>query len=357
MKLSIRQGSTGIIITVVCAAAGFIITKSFMNENLIQYASLPKTVSLKVHDGAKNESDSVVFNLPVISKFAIDTFPPETEIKSNVVERNILFHENPYFPVWGMLVLVMITIASGSVPVFVAQILQLKRNFGLDGKQIAAGIIFAVIVAIFLALSNSSAGGYYRPQKILSDFHIIFNNGNMLVGIVVATILLMLPIFTAMFLIGPACDKLLNQKISKDNIEIVATKFEMLNQSLRGALQVSAIIVVFTVLTSGTLKETIKATVEIKGYDIFPTEVSYTYGIFFSLFLCVIYLPIYFYLKQKYIDLKGAAAGISDLGENKEKVLAAIDFKTSAIDNLKTALTMLAPLLSSFLPENLHLFK
>jgi len=356
-EYSTRPGSIGILITVICATAGFIITKYFMNENLIQYASLPKTISFKVHDGAKSGDDSVIFNLPVISKFPIDTFSHETETKSRVVEENVLFHENPYFPVWAMLVLVMITIASGSVPVFVGQVWQLKNNFNLDWKQIAIGIGFAILMVVFLVLSNSSVRGYYHPPKILEDFHILFKNGNLLLGIVVATTVLVLPVITAMFLIGPASDNLLRDGVNKDNIEAVANKLEILNQSLRSALQVLAVIVVFTVLTSGTLKETIKGILEIKGYDIFPTEVSYVYGIFFSLFLCVIYFPIYFYLKQKYVHLKAIAAGMVELGDKKEKVLEAVDFKTSAFDNLKMALTVLAPLISSFLPENLHFFK
>jgi len=353
---STKPKSAGIIIVVAFAAAGFLITKYFISENLIQYSTLPTTISFKVHDEAKGEGDSVIFNLPVVSKFSIDTFPKETEAKGSIIERNILYHENPYFPVWGMLVFVMITIASGSVPVFIDQVLQLKKNFKLNWKQIATGIFFALLIATFLALSSSSDIGYYHPPEILRDFHILFKNGNVLVGIVFGTILLVLPILTAMFLIGPASDKLLDQDINKDNIEATANKLEILNQSLQIALQVLAVIVVFTVLTTGALKETIKATVEIRGFDIFPTYISYVYGLFFSLFLCVIYLPIYFYLKQKYIYLKAAAAGMVELGDNKEKVLSAVDFKSSAMDNLKTALTMLAPLISSFLPENLHFF-
>jgi len=115
-----------------------------------------------------------------------------------------------------------------------------------------------------------------------------------------------------------------------------------------------SVIVVFSVLTSGTLKETIKATVHIEGYDIFPAEVSYAYGIFFSLFLCVVYMPVYFYLKRQYSYFKTVLNGMEDFGDAKEKLLASLDFKTSALDNLKTAITMLAPFITSFLPENLH---
>ena len=219
------------------------------------------------------------------------------------------------------------------------------------------GSLFAILIAVYLILSSSSGKGYYNPPKIIDDFHILLTGGNILVGIVIATIFLMLPVLIVMFLIGPASDKLFIRKITKQNAEKAADGLEQLNQVLRNALQVLSVIVVFTVLTSSALKDSIKATVEIEGYDIFPASVSYVYGMYFSLFLCIMYMPIYFYLKRQYNYLKDAVAETGESDENKQKVLNAVDFKSSALDNLKLALTVLAPLLSSFLPENIHFLK
>lgn len=353
-----RPKSNSIIFIVVFATIGFMVTEHFINANLIQYSTLPKTISFKVHDEAKNAKDSVViFNLPVKSGFAIDTVAKQPAAPFIIGETNILYHQNPFFPVWAMLILVMITIASGSFPIFTDQIIQLKKSFNLSIKPVLQAIIYAVLIAVFLEVANASGKGYYNPPKIINDLDILFKNGSILPGIVLSTIILVLPVIAVMFLVGPSSDKLLELEINKDNAVKIANGLEMLNQVLRNALSVLSVIVVFTVLTSGTLKEAIKATVHIEGYDIFPTEISYAYGIFFSLFLCVIYIPVYFYLKQQYSYFKNSLAGINDLGDTKEKVLASLDFKSSAMDNLKTALTVLAPLITSFLPENLHFFK
>jgi hypothetical protein len=356
----LKPKSVIIILVVIFATIGSVIAALVINNNIIQYSSPPKQISIIVRDGSKAQNDSkdsVVFNLAVIPKFPIGTFIPAETTTSNIIERNMLYHQNAVFPVWGMLIIIMITIASGSVPVFIAQIIQLKTTFNLGTKQVVAGFIYAIIILVYLAISSSAGKGYYNPPKIIDDFHILLTKGNILNGIVVATILLMLPAITVMFLIGPASDTLFKKKITKLNFETTVNQLELLNQLLENSLRVLSVIVVFSVLTSSALRESIKATIEIDRYDIFPTEVSYVYGLYFSLFLCVIYIPVYYYLKQQYNYLKTASVEAEDLGENKEKVLSSINLNNSAIDNIKVALTVLAPLLSSFLPENLHFLK
>src|SRR5690349_11652993 len=109
-----KASSNNIIWIVVFAIIGFTVTEYFINAKLVQYTSLPKTISFKVQDWGNASKDSVIFNLRVKSGFAIDTITRQSPEPGSILERNILYHQIPFFPVWGMLILVMITIASGS---------------------------------------------------------------------------------------------------------------------------------------------------------------------------------------------------------------------------------------------------
>lgn len=346
--------SDKIILVIFCATLGFIITLHAINNNLIQYATLPKLVTFQTIDDSTGKN--VFFNLDVKSIFAIDNDSTNkaTIAKGKIVNKNILYHENRFFPIWGMLILVMITIASGSAPVFIDQFIRLKKDFNVGIVAVAKALLYTILIAGFLIVSNSSGVGYYKPPDIICDFHILFKNGKILEYIVGSTILLVIPVIAVMFLVGSCSDQLLSGRITKDIAARLTGKFATLNTVLLNSLYVLSAIVVFTVLTSGTLKETIKATVQIEGFDIFPTEISYAYGIFFSLFLCVIYIPISFYLKQQVDYFSNIVSDMDEPVEYKEKILAGIAIKNSPLDNLKTALTVLAPLITSLLPENLH---
>ena len=69
------------------------------------------------------------------------------------------------------------------------------------------------------------------------------------------------------------------------------------------------------------------------------------------------YVPTYIYLKQQFKYLASAATQLGVGEQDEEKAPGWTDFKNSAFDNIKLAVTMLAPLLASFLPENFHFFQ
>jgi hypothetical protein len=84
--------------------------------------------------------------------------------------------------------------------------------------------------------------------------------------------------------------------------------------------------------------------------------------LYFSLFLSIIYIPVYFYIKQNYNRLKEKANELNPPDDVKEKpwykdLFGDTRFEGTALDNLKLAFTLMAPLLTSFLPESLHFFK
>lgn len=361
---------TGIISIVIFAVVAFAVTSFLLKMNTIQYSSMPATVIVKIND--PNKAGKTEYRkLPAHSNLPIDTVKRSFD-KGTYIGENILFHQNPAFLMWTMLICIMISIAAGSVPAFVGQIIQLKEDFKLKPVHIRSGIFCAFALTLFLGFTNMRLPGYYAPPAIMNDLHILFKTPNAPNWIVVITIALMLPALTVIFLVGICSDKILSatQKIDDDpeqtlavkDIEIATAKLKIIHKALQNVLQVLAVIVVFTVLTSTALGQSLKSTVGIDGFDLYPKEASLVYGLYFSLFLCIIYIPVYFYIKQNYNRLKEKANELNPPDEIKEKpwykeLFADTKFEGTALENLKLAFTILAPLLTSFLPESLHFFK
>jgi len=272
----------------------------------------------------------------------------------------LLFTLNPNFLVWTALILIMFTLSSACLPVFIWQIIYLKNKFKLKAMHIWQSIAFAGLMIIFLIIVQLSLTGLYYPSQIIDNFNILFLHGWVVRAIAYTTPILQIPILILMFLVGISAQTVNYDIKDKLSIEKAISQFSLLNQSLTWALQILAVLVVFSVLTTGTLQQTIKSVLILKEFEVFPKEISYVYGMFFSLFLGIIYIPTYLYLKNRYSQLnKALEFGMESADEKTqelyEKLLKSDNFGGSAIDNLKLAFTVLAPLISGFLPEQLNL--
>lgn len=354
-----KPRTTIVVLTVFCALFGFVITAFIINANLIQYTTLPKAVILHVEDNAANHM--VAVPLKVTSAIPMDTVKTKPVVANVPVIREVIHHENPMFLVWTMLISIMISLAAGVCPYLIAQLIDIRQRFKLSTSQTWIPVMYAFLIIVYLFLVNWATVGYYRPQQILDDFKILLHPGGILDGFVAATVLLICPAFVIIFMNVFATNNIISKKHDKESILNAADNLEHLNRSLRSMLQLLAIIVVFSVLTSSALREAIKATLKIEGYDIFPSTVSYMYGLYFSLFLFMMYIPAYLYLKYQSGRLKIIAAFVKT--ENKitddkwvETQLEPLKVDGTVIDHIKLALTLLAPLISSFLPESLHIF-
>ena len=120
---------------------------------------------------------------------------------------------------------------------------------------------------------------------------------------------------------------------------------------------VDATLIVFSVLTTDTLRRSIMAELTInqfnvKGHDIFPQEFVYLYGLLFTIYLALLYLPIYYRLKYK--------GETMTLGLQNDELAAGTPGNSfliteSALDSLKVTLSILAPVVSSLLPNLLNI--
>jgi hypothetical protein len=271
---------------------------------------------------------------------------------------DVLFHRAPVFMVWLMLTLIMITVASGASPVFTALSLRIKKYFGLSGRQFGLSVLFAVLFLIIMGMFPMVLKGFLKPVTLAGLFNILLDNERIIPATVAAMLVLVLPIIVVKFLVVFAANKSTKRELDKEGFEIAAKQLNYLSEVLLSALQVLAVIVVLTVFASRALNDSIKSLISIEGAPT-ATEVSYVYGLYFSLFLGMLYIPVYFYLRQQSLYLRQQLDAYQQMTTEKdekwnEKVAGLFLVKNSALENLKLALTVLAPLISGFLPD--HLF-
>jgi hypothetical protein len=287
---------------------------------------------------------------------------PDLKIKEVTVKgKNLLFNLNPSLVVWTMLIIMMVTIASASFPAFIWQIKHIIKFFELRLKHFLQAVILALSIITFLSIYHYTMTGFYKPSDIIDNFGILFKNGNVINTVVISTLLLQIPLLIVIFLVGIAAETITVDLSKKQSLEKAIIKFNMLNQLLTGALQVLAILVVFSVLTTSALQQSIKSALIIKSIDISPPELSYVYGLFFTLFLAIIYIPVQLFLRYRINSLKQDIQ-IQSQNENEDNqqtyknMIGQLNVGGTALDNLKLAFTVLAPLISGFLPEQLKIF-
>ncbi|TND08828.1 MAG: hypothetical protein FD123_1682 [Bacteroidetes bacterium] len=356
--------SWGVLLVMVFAMTAFFVTYKVLNKHIIQYSTVPYSLSVVVKDYADpGHPVDKVFRLPLESKIPVDTATQADRPTVGITTFDLLYHENPSFLVWLMLFCMMVSIAAGSFPVFAGLVRELKSTFSLSPRRIGVSIFYGVGLAAFLAVTNASLDGYTYPEDLMDTFHILLTDSYLITIFVVITIILCIPAFTVAFLVARSSDKIFEQEITDKNADEAVTRLDHLGTVLKSVLQLLAVIVVFTVLTSSALRESIKSTISVKeGYDLFPKEVSYVYGLYFSLFLCILYVPTFLYLKRQYAKLRDKLVEVQGPpSESAEKVIGSLVDKIKAdgtvFDSIKIAFTVLAPLMTSFLPDSLHLIK
>ena len=352
-RLQFKDKSGSIPIVMLVAIAGFLATYLLLSSN---YRHPEKDQSIQ-YIKYTNE-----YKVQEVNKDTLAIIQNDTLIKQTTVDRKeMLFNLNPNLLVWTCLILIMMTIASASFLVFIWQIMQLNALHFLKSTYIWRAFFYALGIILFLFISQLSTRGFFVPSQIIEKFGILFLNGWVINVIVAAALFLQIPLLMVIFLVGITADKVVFNIKEKESIEKAIFQFSNLNQVLNGALQVLAVLVVFSVLTTSALGQSIKSALVIHQFDIFPKEISYVYGLYFSLFLGIIYIPHYLYLKNCFKKLKqGIQTGLESESEEDQKwsenILNKINLGGSALDNLKLALTVLAPLISGFLPEQFKLF-
>ncbi len=385
--------SYSVFVVILCAFTGYTITLCALQSHFVQGVTLPANLNVKI-EGNKNEharfyrypivptfrEDTSEYKLkvipasrlsgddaPFLSAYEMDTATGNRllhEKKLRVHTNQSLFHTNPNFLIFVIVLLTLVSICSGCMPVFAGYIYKLIDDYRLHRQQLLFAIACTFLVFGLLTFSYDISG-IFKPERIIDQMNILVSDSNIITRSMFANFMLITPIATLMFLVAPAADATPpDVPRTKAGIENAARNLESLNKLLYTSLQILSIAIVFAVLASNYLRSSIVAVFTVEGYDIFPVTNCYVFGFYLSLFLAIVYVPVYYFLKESLDSLKRTIVVLKNEtknhtlpdGEMDDKwemsVLGTIKIDNTAMDNFKLVFIVLSPLLTSFLPAD-----
>lgn len=334
---------------IITATLGLAISFLWIFNGFKATTNLPKTVSvfektaqgkkrtvgtLKFESGIKKQIDSAV------SKSAID----QSAKKDDLPVEALLFHYNPYILIWAITIVILIGLAAGAVPLIIDRIVHIRKELDISWKAI--GIMIAIVVALGLVMAFSlkrpSYLIYYTFWTPFAD--VIFTNHHTM-SIVVTVILA----FALPALLGIATLFLASQKFHRairlEQAEVFKefdTRYLEIREALTFFLIVLTSLITLTVLATGAFRKALLSAISVEGLDLAPIEFVYLYGVFFTIFLALFYAPVYFQL----LSLKHEVKTNPKLSQFRQSE----SLNVSNWQTIKILASLLAPLLSSFLP-------
>jgi hypothetical protein len=197
--------------------------------------------------------------------------------------------------------------------------------------------------------------GFKTAADLLVDFEILLESPMVTINIVVG----------AMYFVGflgMAGIIILNKAITKINsksdnlvndISRIPETIIRIKSDLRFYLYSLSLLVVGSIITTGLLRESILTILPRNNDFFFPIEFVYLYGLSFSLILVIAYFPVFYNLKAKSKAILSNFDNISsDFESDKiEDLRNKLNIQNTAIDNIKIVISLMAPIVTSFLPN------
>ncbi|MEO8588138.1 MAG: hypothetical protein ABI432_02125 [Flavobacteriales bacterium] len=303
---------------------------------------------------------------------------PRKPIDSRSVDiGELLMNRYPNLLVWSALVCLMVAFSMACVPVFIDQWLSMRVQF--EDLELALGVnlLGALAVGIVMVVVPTGLPGVWTPLDYGKLLATSFESPWVFKGPLLFTGLCACVGIGVMFSIGSGLIRLVNSSDGAMDVESVrklSERFEVLNNALRLTLYLMALMVAFAVFTSNNMRISLNAMIRIKEGDIlFPPEFVNIYGLFFSAILALIYLPLHYKLGEagaaiavRLERVKALAAALpppppaaapppppNPIIATIEDALKKFKLTDKGLDNLKLALSILAPALTALLTKYL----
>ncbi|MEM9023172.1 MAG: hypothetical protein AAGB22_05500 [Bacteroidota bacterium] len=217
---------------------------------------------------------------------------------------HLFFHYHSKIKVWMFLFAILIGASFGFVLPTVYQGIALFRESGLSWWMLLPAVLLTGVTQLF---SIAFAGGkwlqwldgvayYLSFTDLMLEFEVLLDEPRTAVMqlILLATtgaFFAIIGIFSVNFALA-RLDRL------KDGRE-QARVFGLMSESLNFFLFVLAIIISGTTVTTAMGREALLQAIPTGNQFLLPSEFVYLYGAIFTLFLAIIYLPVYYQLKRK----------------------------------------------------------
>ena len=341
---------------------GYIAGQLIVQTNLLQ--PKPQTLKFQTLQMRDSVSDALFKKKPNFSKDDLNKelalsykIKKEEDLKTAPNRKNFIFNQIPDFLVWNILIGIMMCIAFSSIPASVFIMKSYYQNFSLKTIHLSIPVAFTLIIGGIIILCLKNTTGLMQPDIVVNSFHILLENGQVFKWIESTTIMCSLFMVAVLFLSAFCADRI-QRLVSTNRIDEIKDKIKLVQSFKSIALLFITLQIVMTILTSGTLGNVVRNVITIQNFEVFPKSVTYVYGLHFTLFLCVIYLPVHFYINLCFTRIKEAllrdeAAGNLD---KIEEINEAIKLEVDLWSRAKTWLAMLAPFLSALVPDLFEAF-
>lgn len=328
-----------------------------------------------------------LINAQAVVKFnpAAEPIKPTQHQKVKVLERtnDLFFHLHSQFWVWMFAFCLLIGCSLALIFPTLYQISSIFPNYRdgisyalLGGSFVLAILLCGLIVGLsgggWIKYLNAANSEYYLSfVSLMEEFQVLLRNPK---SAMLQLILLgaSAPFFAVVGIY------FINFQISRidtnDSESKLVKRFHQLNEALNFFLFVLAVLVTGTTITTALGREALIQALPAAKELLFPIEFVYLYGLTFTAFIAVVYIPIYVQLKRKGLGIlehlheaKGAET-VSDQEDSKETTDApkpnelwvgstedVFRMKTSAFNTAKVVISILGPIGFSLLNSLLHL--
>jgi len=267
---------------------------------------------------------------------------------------SLYFAYNSVFLVWIAIFSILTGCSLALLPVILNAIKDIICTFRLTIRQRLLAVLVTVLIGALIYLSQHITY-LMKPSQVLEKFHILLRHPGFLNIFIILAI--------AVALTGIAGQLYINQAIGKLPANIAALpsaeqnkivdKFELLRSQLRFFLIIDAALIVLSILNTDAFRRAILAEISI-NMDIVPMNYVYLYGVLFTFFLGIIYMPIYYRLRYKGETMLKEIQQCPPETYNQE-IVKVFKIQETPIESVKVVLSILAPVLTSLVPGLLNL--
>lgn len=338
-----------IVAIILLGALGLIGTISYLTWDL-------KTSSYRSEFWTVQSSEGIVDTLHVVvhpRSMVLPAKVTKTTKPDKVIHYDELyFTYNTPFLIWIALIAVTVACALALSPVILKTIRDIYVMFGQTPKNLLWAVLLTLLIGFLMAFTNSN---HYVLMlfSFMDKEHcgILVNHPHWLSALIMIGFLAGLLAMCGQLLINNAIGALPDDLSVADEKKQkkASADFLMLRTWLKFFLSVDAALIVLSLLTTDALRLAIVQEVVVTGTNkdgVFPKEFTYMYGMVFSLYLALLYLPIYYRLRSKGACMVRAVPETDD----GKKLIARFLITESPIESFKVAMSILAPVVGALLP-------
>ena len=267
---------------------------------------------------------------------------------------NIYFAYNSVLLVWMAIFSVLVGCSLALLPVIISAIKNIVRAFKLAARRQVMAFLVTALIGVLIYFTQHIQY-LMKPSQILDKFHILLKHPYLLNIFIIITIAIAITAIAGQLLINQAIsilpDTITGLPITEQNK--IADKFELLRNQLKSFLLIDAVLIVFSVLNTDAFRRAIITEVSV-NMDLVPQNYVYLYGVLFTFFLAIIYMPIYYRLKCKG-EMMLKEISQDELEGDCQKIATVLKIEQTPIESLKVVLSILAPVLTSLVPGLLNI--